>query len=467
MTNDQLWQAVLGELELTISKANFTTWFRDTFISGYDGDTDVVVGVPNVFTKSWLEKKYTKLIAKAFAHITLNKVRKVCFKIETKESADKKTEEKGERRREEEAGRKQEAAEWKKTDVAGSREDHIHNHTLNEKYTFCRFVVGSGNELAHAASMAVAESPGVRYNPLFLYGGVGLGKTHLIQAIGNHIKVKSDHASILYVNFEKFTNDYVRAAKHGTFQEFREFYRSVDVLLVDDVQFMLNKEKTQDEFFHTFEALHQRNSQIVITSDRPPKMLSELQDRLISRFEWGMIADVSIPDLETRLAILKSKCEGRKEIRLNDEILYYLAGQVKNNIRELEGALNKIIAWNQLHREELTLEITKKILSNVFANPSQGAINSRQVIKVVSEYYEIHIDDLVGASRKRELVLPRQVIMYILREELGSSYPLIGNDIGGRDHTTAMHACKKIERQMHEDDRLRQQIESIKQRLYT
>lgn len=462
MTNEQLWQAILGELELTLSKANFTTWFRGTFISDYDERGEVMIGVPNVFTKSWLEKKYSKPIIKAFENITSNKVRRLVYKIENCKKATEKKETEKEIVRERDNEKYQTKALSYQTGPLLQHEEYFN---LNDRYKFESFVVGVGNELAHAASIAVSKNPGIKYNPLFLYGGVGLGKTHLMQAIGNNVCKENPASKVMYVNFEKFTNDYVRAAKTGGFDSFRQLYRGVDVLLVDDVQFMLNKEKTQDEFFHTFEALHQRNKQIVITSDRPPKSLSELQDRLVSRFEWGMIADIAMPDFETRMAILKNKCE-EKGINLKDSILEYIAVNVKHNIRELEGALNKIIAWDQLNHTAIGMEEVKQILSSVLANLSQGALTSKKVIQEVASYYDLEESSLVGASRKRELVLPRQVIMYIMRIELGSSYPLIGQDLGGRDHTTAMHAFKKIERKIADDDRLRQQIDSIKQRLY-
>ncbi|HCE49093.1 MAG TPA: chromosomal replication initiator protein DnaA, partial [Candidatus Jacksonbacteria bacterium] len=300
----KIWQAVLGQLELVLSKANFTTWFKNTFVFKVDEDRgEITIGVPNAFTKSWMEKKYNEYILDAVNQICQNRIKKICYQIQTVRKISFAPSDQG-----------PEPKESPTLIVEGEAPRALTptgEIALNPRYVFTTFVVGSGNQLACSASQAVAEEPGTRYNPLFLYGDVGLGKTHLLQAIGHVIKEKYKDFRILYLNFERFTNDYVAAARRGSFDEFRRLYRSADVLLVDDVQFMIDKEKTQDEFFHTFEALHQNNKQIVITSDRPPKALVELQDRMISRFEWGMIADIKMSDLETRIAILEQKCKER------------------------------------------------------------------------------------------------------------------------------------------------------------
>ncbi|OGY80222.1 MAG: chromosomal replication initiator protein DnaA, partial [Candidatus Jacksonbacteria bacterium RIFOXYD2_FULL_43_21] len=351
----KIWQAVLGQLELVLSKANFTTWFKNTFVFKVDEDRgEITIGVPNAFTKSWMEKKYNEYILDAVNQICQNRIKKICYQIQTVRKISFAPSDQG-----------PEPKESPTLIVEGEAPRALTptgEIALNPRYVFTTFVVGSGNQLACSASQAVAEEPGTRYNPLFLYGDVGLGKTHLLQAIGHVIKEKYKDFRILYLNFERFTNDYVAAARRGSFDEFRRLYRSADVLLVDDVQFMIDKEKTQDEFFHTFEALHQNNKQIVITSDRPPKALVELQDRMISRFEWGMIADIKMSDLETRIAILEQKCKERG-FPLNAELIDYVARNVKNSIRELEGALNKIIAWYDLSHKPPTLTLVREVLA--------------------------------------------------------------------------------------------------------
>jgi len=454
----KIWQAVLGQLELVLSKANFTTWFKNTFVFKVDEDRgEITIGVPNAFTKSWMEKKYNEYILDAVNQICQNRIKKICYQIQTVRKISFAPSDQG-----------PEPKESPTLIVEGEAPRALTptgEIALNPRYVFTTFVVGSGNQLACSASQAVAEEPGTRYNPLFLYGDVGLGKTHLLQAIGHVIKEKYKDFRILYLNFERFTNDYVAAARRGSFDEFRRLYRSADVLLVDDVQFMIDKEKTQDEFFHTFEALHQNNKQIVITSDRPPKALVELQDRMISRFEWGMIADIKMSDLETRIAILEQKCKERG-FPLNAELIDYVARNVKNSIRELEGALNKIIAWYDLSHKPPTLTLVREVLANLFSDPSKNALNPKRIMETVAAFYELTLSDLVGACRKRELVVPRQIVMYLMRRELDCSYPAIGKNLGGRDHTTVMYACQKIEEKLEAETRLQQEIETIKQRLY-
>ena len=462
MTPEQLWQATLGELELSLSRANFTTWFKNTFISEVN-DKRIVVAVPNAFTKSWLENKYHKSIVKAFERITDNVVHEVLYRIEARDK--KATTDTSVKQGESEAVDAVTQAGVSTQSVASDQEEAAAAAARDNKYTFDGFIVGKGNELAHAASMAVSDSPGKKYNPLFLYGGVGLGKTHLMRAIAHKIKSTNPGAKVVYGSFEKFTNDFVQAIKEGKGKEFKLMYRTADVLLIDDIQFITGKEQTQEEFFHTFEALHQEEKQIVITSDRPPKAIGSLPDRLLSRFEWGMIADISSPDVETRIAILKSKCL-EKEYEIEDNAIEYIASNIQNNIRELEGALNKIIAHHQLFNKVPTLDSIKEIVSTLSLNPSRGAITSRKLIEIVAQFYDVPIDGIVGSSRKKELVLPRQVAMYLLREEVDASYPSIGNDMGGRDHTTAMHAYQKISGSIQKDDRLKQEVASITQLLY-
>jgi chromosomal replication initiator protein len=337
--------------------------------------------------------------------------------------------------------------------------------SLNGKYCFETFIVGKQNELAHAASQAVSSQPGGIYNPLFIYGGVGLGKTHLLQAIGNELLRKNPHTKILYVTCERFTNDFISALRGNRMNDFKNRYRTVDILLVDDIQFLGGKVETQEEFFHTFNQLYQNNKQIVISCDRPPKAIPSLEDRLTSRFESGMLADVGSPDFETRCAILGTKCQ-EKHYLLEREILHHVATVVQTNVRELEGALNKIIAFHQFKNTRPTLETVKPILSSFQPAQSRKNVTPKQLILTVAGYFDIHIDDLLGQSRQKRLAFPRQIVMYLMREEMKASYPSIGSELGGRDHTTAMHAYDKITACLLEDEKLQHDLELIKQKLY-
>jgi chromosomal replication initiator protein len=450
MSNEQLWQAALGEIELSLSKANFTTWFKDTFISSFE-ENKAVLCVPNTFTKAWLEKKYHKEIISALERVVGNPIKEVIYKIESKKASL--------------ASDLLKKAQPKRDDAAAPIESAPTNRFgLNNRYAFEHFIVGRGNELAHAACQAVAANPGRAYNPLFIYGGVGLGKTHLIQAIGHAMSKSTD--KILYISSEKFTNDYIESVKQGKAREFKDRYRNVDLLLVDDIQFMAGKDGTQEEFFHTFNELHQNNKQIVLTSDRPPKSIPALEKRLLSRFEWGMIADVAQPDVETRLAILERKCREKNYI-LELDILNYIATNIQNNIRELEGALNRLIAYHEFNNQKPSLESTKNVLSSIITSFQQKSTSSKSIIEAVCRFYDISLKDIVGTSRKKELVNPRQMIMYLMREEMNSSYPTIGNELGGRDHTTAMHAHNKVSNELKENEKLKQELESIKQLIYS
>ncbi|PLX20434.1 chromosomal replication initiator protein DnaA [Candidatus Parcubacteria bacterium] len=447
MNNDQTWEAVLGEIELTLSKANFTTWFKNTFISSVDGNS-VIICVPNTFTKAWLEKKYHNEIVKALENVLGEKIKSILYKVETRKQTP-------------EIERKGINIEVKKEGIKNVSD--INKYGLNNKYSFDKFVSGKGNELAHAACQAVASNPGVAYNPLFIYGGVGLGKTHLLQAIGHEITKKTDR--VMYVTSEKFTNEYIQSVRGGKAKEFKEKYRNIDLLLVDDIQFMAGKDGTQEEFFHTFNELHQTNKQIVITSDRPPKSIPALEKRLLSRFEWGMIADIANPDIETRVAILENKSR-EKNYKLDYDILYYIAENIQNNIRELEGALNRIIAFHEFNNSTPTLESTKSILNNIISNFQSKSVTTKDIIQSVVKYYDIELKEILGKGRKKELVQPRQLIMYLMREEINTSYPTIGNELGGRDHTTAMHAYNKISKEVVDNEKLKQDINSIKQLIY-
>lgn len=450
MTNDQLWQTALGELELLISKANFTTWFKNTFITEV-GEGSVVVGVPNGFTKAWLETKYHPAILKAVQNALQRPIGKIDYRVEAHRGAPV-----------------QAVPAPGRVDipvVAATTSAAVGRSGLDPRYTFDLFVVGKGNELAHAAAKAVAEKPGLVYNPLFVYGGVGLGKTHLMQAIGHAALARDKTRRVVYVSSEKFTNEFIQAVSHGGGEKFKSFYRGVDVLLIDDIQFLSGKEGTQEEFFHTFNALHQANKQVVVTSDRPPKSIPALEARLVSRFEWGMIADIAQPDLETRIAILEAKCR-EKGVALTADIVQYIATTIQSNVRELEGALNRLMAFAQLNHTEPSLESARSLLKSLAQGARRGGLTPKQLIAVVAQFYDVAVDDLSGTSRKKELVEPRQIAMFLLREELHASFPAIGHELGGRDHTTAMHACTKISAQLNEDEKMKQDLVLIKQRLF-
>jgi len=447
MTNQQLWQAILGNLELSISKPNFITWFKNTSILEKDDET-MTVGVPSAFIREWLQKKYNNDIIKAVKSLT-PEIKEVKYQIVT-------------------AGGNVSAAPVQTikeaTRVAASRKTSD-NQTLNPKYTFEAFIVGSHNQLAHAASLAVSKKPGSVYNPLFIYGGVGLGKTHLMQAVGADILKKNPEAKVVYTTSEKFMNDFVAALGQGRMEQFKNTYRTVDVLLIDDIQFLAGKEGIQEEFFHTFNALHQNNKQVVMTSDRLPKEIPAIEERLVSRFEWGMVADIQAPDLETRMAILTTKIQ-EKNYEVSPEILNYIAENVQTNVRELEGALNRLMVYCQLNNTKPTIEQVKSVLISVITPPKKRGVTAKKIIDAVSDFYNVTPDDLVKQSRKKEYVHPRQIAMHMIRKELETSLPSIGDLFGGRDHTTVIHAIDKIDRIMKEKATLKQEIDLIRDRLY-
>lgn len=454
MSNNQLWQAVLGEIELTLSKANFVTWFKDTFIASFK-DGKVVIGVPNEFVKKWLENKFYKIIKSSLEKISEQKITELVYNVEFKKSTPK-----------------IEGVDQLNTNQSKQAPEEIkkdfntkvcNRFGLNPKYVFENFIVGRGNELAHAACRAVVNNPGKVYNPLFIYGGVGLGKTHLLQAIGNEMSKVTN--KILYTTSENFTNNYVYAIKNGQAKEFKNIYRNVNLLLVDDVQFMGGKDGTQEEFFHTFNELYQENKQIVLTSDRPPKSIPAIESRLISRFESGMVADVGKPDIETKMAILQNKAF-EKSYSLDPEVLIFLANNVQNNIRELEGALNKIIAYHDLNNTPPTVKSVRYLLNDLILETHGKSLTPKDIIEITAKFYGLSYKDIISGGRKKELVVPRQIAIYLIREELNTSYPTIGNEFGGRDHTTAMHAYNKILAEKQNNERLNQDINSIKQMFF-
>lgn len=446
-SNKQLWQAVLGNLELSLSKANFTTWFKNTSVLDHSPDK-LIIGVPNTFTKEWLQNKYHKNILAALKSVDPD-IRAVEYQITSRFSLQTK---------------KKPMPTRIAVPKSGTASPVI-SSGLNPKYTFESFVVGSNNELAAAAAQAVAKTPGKSYNPLFIYGGVGLGKTHLMQAIGNRILKDGLFQQVLYVTTEKFTNEFIRAVRDNRGDSFKNLYRGVGVLLIDDVQFLAGKEQTQEEFFHTFNALHQTNKQIILSSDRLPKEIPAIEERLVSRFEWGMIADVQPPDFETRLAILRAKTKERG-YEVDDDVLDYLAQTIETNIRELEGSLNRLMVYCQLNNTSPSLEKVKSALANIIFSPRKRNASPKKIMRVVAEFYNVSVEDLIRKSRKKEYVNPRQIAMFIIRKELETSLPMIGELFGGRDHTTVIHAVEKVKNLAKEKEGVKYEIGLITEKVY-
>ena len=446
MTNEELWQAVLAQIQLNISSANFATWFKNTQITSQKNGV-VFIRVPNSFVKEWLEQKYNKIIVKILRNLD-KEIKDVKYEIG-----------------------KSGLKIFKKTLPIVYEEGQLEfqefkidkETNLNPRYTFETFIVGPFNELAQAAALAVTESPGQVYNPFFVYGGVGLGKTHLLEAIGNKIVKNFPQKKVKYIPTEKFVSEVISTIRNHQIEKLKSTYQTIDVLIIDDVQFLAGKEKTQEEFFYIFNSLYEKNKQIVLSSDRQPKAIPTLTERLKSRFEGGMIADISFPDLETRIAILKVKCQERKT-EFPEEILDYIASNIQKNIRELEGALNILIAYQKLNSSLPDLKTVKSLLNNLISSPAK-VVNAKKIIKAVSEFYDLKEKDLTSSSRKKEIVKPRHIAMYLLREELKGSFPFIGRKLGSKDHTTAIHAYKKISKELDQNEGLLEEINLIKQRV--
>jgi chromosomal replication initiator protein len=452
MTKEELWQATLAQIQFKTSKANFATWFKNTEVIKRKEGT-IIVSVPNAFSREWLEQKYNKIILKTI-HDLDEKTREIQYVI------NKNTPKKAGDLKETFTEREENNV----SDQLGFEEFKINQKTnLNPRYKFDNFIVGPFNEMAHAAACAIAKEPGKIYNPLFVYGGVGLGKTHLIQAIGNQIIENFPNKEIKYIPAERFISGIVNSIRNHSIDIFKSEHQNTDVLIIDDIQFLAGKEKTQEEFFHLFNNLYGQDKQIVLSSDRVPKAIPCLEERLRSRFEGGMIADIGSPDYETRLAILKTKAKQRN-IRLSEEALAFIASNIKNNIRELEGSLNRIIAYKQINNKDPRTEDIKKLLEKIIQTPRK-VVNAGQLIKLVANFYDLKEKDLSAASRKKEVVKPRQVAMYLLRKELKNSYPAIGRQLGGKDHTTVIYGCEKIEKNMKKDETLVEEIRLIKQRI--
>ncbi|MFA5722042.1 MAG: chromosomal replication initiator protein DnaA [Candidatus Paceibacterota bacterium] len=454
MNFQELWESALGEIKLNISKANYLTWLKDAFIMDLKGDT-VFLGIPSSFTKEWLENKYHKQILSALYNLN-PEIKKIEYVVTTDKNSLKKINI---------TKAKQSSRSQKSSILDEQLELNIDSETnLNPKYTFENFIIGTNNELANAAALAITENLGSKYNPLFIYGGVGLGKTHLLQAIGNRLKNKNKKIKIKYASSEKFTDELINAIRNQKMTEFKKSFRNLDLLLIDDIQFIAGKDKTQEELFHTFNNLHGKNKQIVFTSDRPPKSIPSIEERLRSRFEGGMIADIGYPDFETRFAILEEKSQEVRHL-ISDDVLRYIAETVSRNIRELEGALNRIIVHARLKNGAITLEEAKKILSSIL-NRSSQYIPPKEVIKKIISFYDLNESEILGHSRKKELVKPRQIVMYLLRNELKYSYTNIAEKMGNRDHTTVIHACKKITKEIEDNPVFAQEITILKEIIY-
>ena len=444
MNAEQAWQTVLGQLQMEMPRASFDTWVRDTRLISYQNGT-LIVGVRNAYARDWLENRLASTVNRLLVGI-LNASVNVDFVVNGNEP---------------EPVLEETASVRPQLEAVDPYDRPARPSNMNPRYLFETFVVGSGNRLAHAACQAVAEKPARAYNPLFLYGGVGLGKTHLLHAIGNACHMRG--LNVLYVSSEEFTNDMINAIRTHTNQAFREKYRSADVLLVDDIQFIAGKESTQEEFFHTFNTLHGQDKQIIVSSDRPPKSLNTLDERLRSRFEWGLAADIQPPDLETRLAILRSKAE-RSGRQVSDDILETIARRVQSNIRELEGALNRILAFADLSGTLLTPQLVEVALADLI--PQRRDVAPEKIIELVAKEWQTTVDALLGRDRSQKIAQPRQVAMYLMRKETDASLPQIGEVLGGRDHTTVMYAIDKIASDIETKTDLRKRVVNVKQQLY-
>jgi chromosomal replication initiator protein len=465
MQHDKLWQAVLGEIEVSVSRGNFVTWFKSTCVLKLSDD-QIVIGVPNIFIKQQLEKKYGELIAETLKKNGLESVTLV-FKISPLATAGRPA-----MSSQPEPDTTQPSISTNSsgptppaasTRPAGNSLSHSYRQGLNERYTFENFVVGAGNELAFAACQAIAQQPGTKYNPLFLYGGVGIGKTHLLQAVGNVLAKSKPNAKVLYISTEQFVQEFVDALRFRKTADFASHYRTADALIIDDVQFIAGKEKMQEEFFHTFNALHQGNKQIIISSDKPPKEIAPLEDRLRSRFVGGMSIDMQIPDFETRCAIVQTKAHTH-EIVLEQELVEYLANNIQTNIRELEGALNQLLAFCEMRGLDPTVAIASSLLGSSKTRPKH--VSAKQIIERTARHFQVPMEDILGPKRDKDIVVPRQIAMYMLRSELHLSFPKIARELGRKDHTTAIHSVEKIEKESRTDASMRMAISEIKEHLY-
>lgn len=438
---EQLWNNVLAKVEQKISKPSFETWLKSTKLLSHKG-TNVTIAAPNSFARDWLENHYVHLITGILTELTGEDLF-IKFVVQKDQDTD------------------DFELPAPKIQARAADQHDISPGMLNPKYTFDTFVIGSGNRFAHAASLAVAEAPAKAYNPFFIYGGVGLGKTHLMHAIGHYVLEHNPNAKVVYLSSEKFTNEFINSIRDNKAIDFRNKYRNVDVLLIDDIQFLAGKESTQEEFFHTFNTLHEESKQIVISSDRPPKEIPTLEDRLRSRFEWGLITDIAPPDLETRIAILRKKAKA-DELEIPNEVMLYIANQIDSNIRELEGALIRVVAYSSLVNEEVTPELAAAALKDIMPNTKPRMISILDIQNAVGEHFNIRLEDFSAKKRTKSIAFPRQVAMYLSRELTDFSLPKIGEEFGGRDHTTVIHAHEKIASMVKNDQILQQDIKQIR-----
>jgi chromosomal replication initiator protein len=444
---DQIWSAVQEELRFQLAKPSYETWLKNASLLSADGSI-YRIGVPSKLAKDWLEDRFAGLIQETLQAVTGSEV-EVDFVVSTAAHR---------------AGGEHEGSLLSVDDQAED-EPAVATTELNEKFKFSNFVVGNNSRFAHAAAKAVADAPGETYNPLFLYGGVGLGKTHLMHAIGHEVRRRFPAKRVLYVTSEQFTNEVIASIQNARNGEFRTKYRTVDVLLIDDIQFLAGKDRTKEEFFHTFNALHEINKQVVISSDRPPKDIPTLEDRLRSRFEQGLLADVQPPDFETRLAILQSKL-GSKNSLVSEGVMTFIAHKVQKNIRELEGALTRVLAFSAIHQRQIGESEAAELLADIIPAGTRRPLTIDRIQETVADFYQISVEDMKSKRRDKHIVFPRQVAMYVVREETPSSLPAIGQAFGGRDHTTALHSIEKILNELKEDDRLRYDVQAIRERLY-
>ena len=438
---NQLWQQVLAAIETKLSKPSFDTWMKSTRALVLN-ETAAIISAPNAFAKEWLESRYVKMIRDTIEEVTgLRPNVKIVVDDEPEDESAK--------------------VKPQAPAVRKPLNEENYSNMLNPRYTFDSFVIGAGNRFAHAASLAVAEAPAKAYNPLFLYGGVGLGKTHLMHAIGHYILEHNPDCKVLYISSEKFTNEFINAIRDNRGEDFRNKYRNIDILLIDDIQFLAGKEQTQEEFFHTFNALHEEHKQIVISSDRPPKEIPTLEERLRSRFEWGLITDIQPPDLETRIAILRKKAKA-ENLDIPNEVMVYIASHIDTNIRELEGALIRVVAYSSLINEDITAHLAAEALKDIIPANRPRSVTIEDIMQVVGQFYGLKIEDFKARKRTKSVAFPRQIAMYLSRELTDYSLPKIGEAFGGRDHTTVIHAHEKIARDLEHDQELYKIINSIK-----
>ncbi|KMK77894.1 chromosomal replication initiator protein DnaA [Alkalihalobacillus pseudalcaliphilus] len=442
-----LWERVLAEMKKKVRGPSYDTWLKSTTARDIQNEV-IIIKAPNEFARDWLEDHYSELTSETIEELTGVRLNPKFIIPEHKSDEDFFLEP---------TPKKQPAADANATSISTKS-------MLNDKYTFNTFVIGSGNRFAHAASLAVAEAPAKAYNPLFIYGGVGLGKTHLMHAIGHYVMDHNPNAKVVYLSSEKFTNEFINAIRDNKAVNFRNKYRNVDVLLIDDIQFLAGKEQTQEEFFHTFNALHEESKQIVISSDRPPKEIPTLEDRLRSRFEWGLITDITPPDLETRIAILRKKAKA-ENLDIPNEVMLYIANQIDTNIRELEGALIRVVAYSSLINQDMNADLAAEALKDIIPNSKPRVITIIDIQKAVGEYFQVKLEDFKAKKRTKSVAFPRQIAMYLSRELTDSSLPKIGSEFGGRDHTTVIHAHEKISKLLSADHELQKTVQEINERL--